>query len=172
MNTQTLNKFFRLRRYGKKLESEEYSICLKRYLDTSRSVKQVTLPDLQNTLTELQKSLFDKNSEQISAVSNVSLGEHVAVYWMVKDTPEWFLAIVQCLNDDGIDVLPLTPSPRKNRTEWAYHQNCKVYTIEEEQLIQRNIAVGSFHTERVKCVITNYIVLNIDTQLKNQVTEA
>ena len=74
MNTQTLNKFFRLRRYGKKLESEEYSICLKRYLDTSRSVKQVTLPDLQNTLTELQKSLFDKNSEQISAVSNVSLG--------------------------------------------------------------------------------------------------
>ena len=170
MNTQALNKFFRLRRGGKKLEPQEYADCLKKYLDTSRSMGQVTLPDLQNTLGELEKSFFDDTCTIPPIVSDICVGEHIVIFWMVKDSAEWFLAIVDYMHDDGIDVLPLTPSPRKNKTEWEYPQNNKIYTIDAEQVIKRKVTVGYLPTERIKCVITNDLVSDIESQLNNLVT--
>ena len=142
----------RLRRGGKKLEPEEYANCLQKYFDTSRSLGQVTLPDLQNTLGELEKSFFDGSAPVPHPLSDVDVvvGEHIAVFWIVKDVAEWFLAIVDDVQEDEIDVLPLCPSARKNRTEWAYPQNNKIYPIDEEQVIKRNISVGYLQTERMR----------------------
>ena len=88
------------------------------------------------------------------------------MFWIVKGVPEWFLAIVDDVHEDEIDVLPLCPSPRKNRIEWVYPQNNKIYSIDEEQIIKQNILVGYLPTERIKCVISYALVSEIEQILQ------
>ena len=82
-------------------------------------MEEVTLPDLQNTLGELEKSFFDGSAPVPQPISDVDVvvGEHIAVFWIVKGVPGWFLAIVSDEHEDEIDVLPLCPSPRKKKSE-------------------------------------------------------
>ena len=51
-------KFFKLRRNGKTLESLEYAQCLTQYLDNSRSLSKLTIPDLKNVLGSIQTVMF------------------------------------------------------------------------------------------------------------------
>ena len=60
MNSKALNNFFKLKHKGKKLEYKSYAECLKKYLDTSWSFNLVTIPDLQNTLGQIFKSMYLK----------------------------------------------------------------------------------------------------------------
>ena len=57
---QDLNNFFKLKHKGKKLEYKSYTECLKKYLDTNRSINFVTIPDLQNTLGQIQTLYLKK----------------------------------------------------------------------------------------------------------------
>ena len=58
--------------------------CLKKYLDTSRSINLVTIPDLQNTLGQIQNFLFAKfyhNTNNSHVVeSDLQDGEHIVVF--------------------------------------------------------------------------------------------
>ena len=73
MNSTTLNNFFKLRHKGKKLEYKSHAECLMKYLDTSRSINLVTIPDLQNTLGQIQNSLF----EEVDNNNNNNNNSHV-----------------------------------------------------------------------------------------------
>ena len=81
MNSKTLNIFFKLREKRWKFEEKVYADCLERYFDTSRTVGQVTIPDLQNTLGQLQGKLFDYDNKN-TANLQFDIGEHVAVFWV------------------------------------------------------------------------------------------
>ena len=166
MNTKALNSCFRLKRNCKKLDSYEYVTCLKRYLDTNKSVGQLTIPDLNNTLLELQKNMFVETTPIApTSVTDVSTGAHAIVFWIVKDTPEWSLAIGDRVHDDGIDVLDLDSNLRKKKTEWAYPRNSKVYTVDFDQVIQRQVTVGYLPTERIRYTIQPDMVNEIDAVL-------
>ena len=51
-------KFFKLGKNGKDLESAEYSSCLKRYFNYSWSLIKLTIPDLKNILDGIQSVMF------------------------------------------------------------------------------------------------------------------
>ena len=82
MNTKMLSQYFRLRRNGKKLDPEEYRDCLLNYFDTSKSVEQVTLPDLQKTIGTLTESILSDVPDKRDV--SLSIDEHVIVYWLTK----------------------------------------------------------------------------------------
>ena len=119
MNTKALDNFFKLGYKGKKLQSHVYAECLKKYLDTSRSVAQVTIPDLQNTLRHLQKSMFDVCESVSSLEYNVHIGEHVAVFWIEKnDQYNWYLGIIDNVNKNEMHVSHFISS--RKETEWTF----------------------------------------------------
>ena len=86
MNTKSLNNFFKLRKKGRKLESHVYAKCLENYFEISRTIENVTIPDLQKTLGEIQNNIFN-NNEVVKSVSNQNtgldlvIGEHIAVFF-------------------------------------------------------------------------------------------
>ena len=104
---QDLEQFFKLRYKGKKRECKSYTKCLKKYLDTSRSINLVTIPDLQNTLGQIQNFLFGKfyhNTNNSHVVeSDLQDGEHIVVFWIESNTKTWYLRLLE-ENDDGIFV--------------------------------------------------------------------
>ena len=98
-----------------------YAEWLEKYLDTSRSVAQVTIPDLQNTLGHLQKSMFDVCESVSSSEYNIHIGEHVAVFWIEKnDQYNWYLGIIDNVNENGIHVSHSIPS-------WIEHATYNIY---------------------------------------------
>lgn len=65
------------------MSSHVYAECLIKYLDTSRSVSQITIPDLENTLIHLEQSMCDTVADEDSPLeAEVHIGEHVAVFWI------------------------------------------------------------------------------------------
>ena len=81
--------------------------CLKKYLDTSRSINLVTIPDLQNTLGQIQNFLFGKfyhNTNNSHVVeSDLQDGEHIVVFWIESNTKTWYLRLLE-ENGDGVFV--------------------------------------------------------------------
>ena len=68
-------KFFKLRRNGKTLESLEYAQCLTQYLDNSRSLTKLTIPDLKNVLGRIQTVMFGKVLPLTSTTQSFCTGE-------------------------------------------------------------------------------------------------
>ena len=69
MNTQTANRFFKLRENGKKMAYQVYSDCLLKYLDSSKAVAKVSITDFRDTLGNIQKKVFeDKNNPQMQSM--------------------------------------------------------------------------------------------------------
>ena len=104
-----MNNLFKLRKKGRKLESHVYAKCLEIYFETSRTIEHVTIPDLQNTLGEIQNNIFN-NNEVVKSVSNQNtgldlvIGEHIAVFFIDGNKYIWQLAIVDNLRNDDISV--------------------------------------------------------------------
>ena len=69
------NKFFKLRRIGKTLESLEYAQCLTQYLDNSRNLTKLTIPDLKNVLGRIQTVMFGKVLPLTSTTQSFCTGE-------------------------------------------------------------------------------------------------
>jgi hypothetical protein len=167
LNMKSLNSFFRLRQNGKKLPSCINADCLIKYLDTSRSVTQVTIPDLQNTLGNLEQSLCDASAQEkdAHAETDIQIGEHVAVFWIEGNDYKWYLGLVDHINEDGIHVSHFIPA-RRDKTVWGLPDEVDLQTVEEDQLIKRKLCVAYLQTSRIRCSIELDIVHEIEATLK------
>ena len=168
MNTKALNSFFKLRSKGRKLESKDYAQCLEKYFDTSRTIGHVTIPDLQNTLGQLQNNLFNDVIESICdprSDIDLDVGEHVAVFWVEGDQCVWYLSIVDRVKNNDIYVAHFSPT-RKGKCNWTFPDETDIQQVDEEQILKRKIPVTYMQTSRIRCSIEQHIVEEIEGELK------
>ena len=116
MNTQTANRFFKLRENGKKMAYQVYSDCLLKYLDSSKAVAKVSITDFRDTLGNIQKKVFeDKNNPQMQSMQSLKIGEHVIVFWVEAGDRQWYLGLVDHIYEDGsISVNHFVPATLSN----------------------------------------------------------
>ena len=106
-------KFFKLRRNGKTLESLEYAQCLTQYLDNSRSLTKLTIPDLKNVLGSIQTVMFGQVLPLTSTTQSFCAGEHVIVAWSDRSYT-WELGVVEKCHSANIVVSHMLPTNQEN----------------------------------------------------------
>ena len=144
-------------------------MCLKDYLDTSRNMSQLTMPDLNNVLNGLQGSLFGVKSTPSEKENDErwNVGEHVIVFWVEgENTPVWYLSVVESVSDDGIFVSVLTPC-NKAKFNWVYPEEAQVYKIDYDQIVMKNIAATYHKSVRIRCSLSSDTMKQIETAMRN-----
>ena len=128
---KTLDNFSKLRHKDKKLDYKSYSECLKKYLDTSRSTNLVTIPDLQNTLRQIQNFLFEEAYHNINnsyvAESDLQDGEHITVFRLRTVLKHGTRVLVEKFNDHGIFVAQFVSS--RIKTGWIFLNEADIQII-------------------------------------------
>ena len=155
---------FRLRRSGKYLSADEYAENLCQYLDDAKGVSTLTLSDLNNVLnglkgdSEVEVSLEDSNK--------LSIGEHIASFWIVDSKSEWCLGVVEGYKGDEYVVSYLKRSDKVG-CHWVYPDEADVHTTKLDQIIFRKIAVSYRCTSFIRCTIdSNTVELINDRYIK------
>ncbi len=170
MNTQAANRFFRLRENGKKFPSKTYGDCLMRYLDTSKSVARVTIPDFVETLGNIQEVLFETpaiEKKQKLSTATVSTGEHVAVIWNVAGRYEWYLGLVDYVHEDlSISVSHFVQALRSNKLIWTIPDESDIQIIKPEQIIKSKFKVQYLQSQRIRCALDKDIAQEIERELQ------
>ena len=85
MNTQTANRFFKLRENGKKMAYRVYSHCLLKYLDSAKLCQKYQLQTLKTHWVTFRKKVFENEDNQIDgmqSMQSLKMGEHVIVFWV------------------------------------------------------------------------------------------
>ena len=100
------------------LDAEEYADNLISYLDNARSIKSITLTDLNNVLHGLTMTPFLKND--IENTNSFVVGEYVAAFWFEDTTYEWYLGVIEHINPSNTIVVSyLIRADTKGKT-WVF----------------------------------------------------
>ena len=166
MNTQTANRFFKLRENGKKMAYQVYSDCLLKYLDSSKAVAKVSITDFRDTLGNIQKKVFD--DENNPQMQSLKIGEHVIVFWVEAGGRQWYLGLVDHIYEDGsISVNHFVPATRSNKLTWTFPDEPDIQIVEMEQLLKSNVTASYLYSTRIKCCIDQNTVDEVESQLKH-----
>ena len=79
MNTQTANRFFKLRENGKKMAYKVYSDCFLKYLDSSKAVAKVSITDFRDILGNIQKKVFESEDIILDNQSHQMQSTHLKI---------------------------------------------------------------------------------------------
>ena len=167
MNTKSLNQFFKLRQKGKKLEFQAYSVCLKKYFDTSKSVKTVSLPEFKNALGELCDEICNEPDITLNqeTANQKQVGQHVIVFWVENNKRVWYLGIIDKITDDGIFVSHFAKT--RSKFEWTFQEDSDIQLVEEDQIIKQGFAVCYLQSTRIRCKLEPDLVSEIENELKH-----
>ena len=124
-----------------------------------KSVEQVTLPDLQETIGTLTESILSEIPDK--SEDTLSIGEHVIVYWLTTK-PEWCLATVDTAHEDILDVIAVQVSVKNKKNEWELPLYPKVYTVDIDQVLKRKVPVGYLQSDKVKCRISDETLYEVE----------
>ena len=125
------SKFFKLKRDGKNLATEEYAYCLMSYFDNSRSLTKLTIPDLKNVLGSISSVVFGplpthpKDSKHPYVV-----GEHIIVAWR-DQCYTWELGVIDECERTSVSHLVAT---NRDKSLWVFPEESIVLPVEEEQI--------------------------------------
>ena len=88
------------------------------YLDNARSIKSITLTDLNNVLHGLTMTSFLKND--IENTNGFVVGEYIAAVWFEDTTYEWYLGVTEHINPSNTIVVSyLIRADTKGKT-WVF----------------------------------------------------
>ena len=108
---------FRLKKNHADLDAEEYADNLISYLDNARSIKSITLTDL-NVLHGLTMTPFLKND--IENTNGFVVGKYIAAVWFEDTTYEWYLGVIEHINPSNTIVVSyLIRADTKGKT-WVF----------------------------------------------------
>ena len=114
----------------KNIDAEEYDDNLISYLDNARSIKSITLPDL-NVLHRLTMTLLSKND--IENTTDFMVGEYIAAFLLEETTYEWYLGLIEDIHTKNtIDVYDLIRADTKDKM-CVFIEDTKLVETEAEQ---------------------------------------
>ena len=85
------------------LDAEEYADNLVSHLDNARSVKIITLTDLNNVLHGLTMAPLFKND--MESMNSFVAGEYIAAFWVEDTTYEWYLGVTDDIQPNNTSVV-------------------------------------------------------------------
>ena len=114
----------------KNIDAEEYDDNLISYLDNARSIKSITLPDL-NVLHRLTMTLLSKND--IENTTDFMVGEYIAAFLLEETTYEWYLGLIEDIHTKNtIDVYDLIRADTKDKM-CVFIEDTQLVETEAEQ---------------------------------------
>ena len=157
---------FRLKNYLD-LDAEEYADNLISYLDNARSVRSITLNDLNNVLHGLANTIPLVNPDSQNKDGFV-IGEYVAAFWLEGATYKWHLGVVENIHSDQTIVISyLIRADPKGKT-WVFPDEAQLEETGNEQILMRNILVSYMRSVRIKCKIENDLnVIELDKAIEH-----
>ena len=124
---------FRLKKNHADLDAEEYADNLISYLDNARSIKSITLTDLNNVLHGLTMTPFLKSD--VENTNSFVVGEYVAAVWFEDTTYEWYLGVIEHIN-------PSNTKGRCKRQNVGIPDKAQLVETEAEQILMRTFMLG------------------------------
>ena len=158
---------FRLKKNCLDLDAEEYADNLISYLDNARSVRSITLNDLNNVLHGLANTIPLANPDSQNKDGFV-IGEYVAAFWLEGATYKWHLGVVENIHSDQTIVISyLIRADPKGKT-WVFPDEAQLEETGNEQILMRNMLVSYMRSVRIKCKIENDLnVIELDKVLEH-----
>ena len=93
------------------------------------------------------------------------IGEHVAAFW-VDNSAEWFLGIVDSIQEENIYISYLTKSDVRG-FEWMYPEEAEIIETAADQILSRNLEVQYKCSVRIRCQIqSNDLVDQLNEKVK------
>ena len=159
---------FRLKRDYKNLSTDEYIDNLTSYLTNARSSKTLSITDLNRVLhclahqssVELQEQTFDSEDEH-------HVGDHVIAYWLEGNSADFFLGVIDKIQDDKIFVSYMVRADSCGAT-WVYPETAELLETKREQILAKNVLVQYVGSIRIRCKILSETLI---ADIKSTISE-
>ena len=147
-------KFFKLKRNGENLASEDYASFLITYFENSRSLTKLTIPDLKNVLGSMNSLMLGQPQPSSSAsIETFSSGEHVIVAWK-EHQYMWELGVVERVFNETVYISHLI-STNREKSMWVFPEEAIVHPVERDQILLRRIKATYHKSLRIRVSLDN-----------------
>ena len=138
-----------------KLTTEEYSDNLTSYLTNARSSRSLTITDLNRVLHCLaHQSNIDLLEERSQHEDEFEIGDHVLAYWLEGNSAEFFLGVIEDLNNHKLVVSYMVRADSYG-TSWVFPETAELLETSKEQILAKNVLVQYVGSVRIRCNITS-----------------